>query len=87
MIESPCNSYDLDDDLSLVDLDSPELPDDNCLLSPAGNQNDQGLLFPCEDCFKCFNSPGKLRQHEYTHSGETPFECDVVGKYTQEKRY
>ena len=33
----------------------------------------------CEECFKTFSSPGKLKQHEYTHTGETPFECKIPG--------
>ena len=43
-----------------------------------------GVLKPsgshaCEECFKTFSSPGKLKQHEYTHTGETPFECKIPG--------
>ena len=34
----------------------------------------------CEECFKTFSSPGKLKQHEYTHTGETPFECKITGR-------
>ena len=34
----------------------------------------------CEECFKTFSSPGKLKQHEYTHTGETPFECKIAGR-------
>jgi hypothetical protein len=33
----------------------------------------------CDECLKTFASPGKLRQHEYSHTGETPFECRIQG--------
>ena len=76
MIESPCNSHEIDDDLSLVDFDSADLEEDY----PLSPSSASGPVFSCEECFKCFSSPGKLRQHEYTHTGETPFECEVEGK-------
>ena len=42
-------------------------------LKPGGSHS-------CDECFKTFSSPGKLKQHEYTHTGETPFECKIPGK-------
>ncbi|CAB4061911.1 PLAG1 [Lepeophtheirus salmonis] len=47
-------------------VDSPSSSTGNSLLKSP---------YPCPECDKTFPSPGKLRQHSYSHSGETPFEC------------
>ena len=49
-------------------------PRHHSTLKPGGSHS-------CDECFKTFSSPGKLRQHEYTHTGETPFECKIPGKF------
>lgn len=73
VLESPCDSHlDHEDDLCL-DLDSPQLTGEawsGCGGAPA---------FCCEECLECFSSPAKLKQHEYSHTGETPFQCNVTG--------
>ena len=46
----------------------------------SSGQAGRGPVYSCEDCDKTFASPGKLRQHEYTHTGETPFECSIPGQ-------
>ena len=46
----------------------------------SSGQGGRGPVYSCEDCDKTFSSPGKLRQHEYTHTGETPFECSIPGQ-------
>ena len=38
-----------------------------------------GTGHTCDECLKTFSSPGKLKQHEYSHTGETPFECKISG--------
>ena len=48
-------------------------------LASAGGQAGKSAQYACEECEKTFSSPGKLRQHEYTHTGETPFECKIPG--------
>jgi len=80
IIESPATSYEHDEDFSQFDLDSPVHEDEFDEHSP----RHLGVLKPsgshaCEECFKTFSSPGKLKQHEYTHTGETPFECKIPG--------
>jgi len=75
IIESPSTSFDQDDDDydedddDRFDLTSPELLSSYRLGGP----------HTCEECLKTFSSPGKLRQHEYGHTGETPFECNITG--------
>ncbi len=68
-----------------MDLDSPsglggeeEEEEEAC---PAFSQPGGGRVggHTCEECLKTFASPGKLRQHEYSHTGETPFECGIQG--------
>jgi hypothetical protein len=77
VIQSPCHSHDFDDDLSIADLDSPDFADETNPCSPS--EQGRSGSFNCEECMKSFSSPGKLRQHEYSHTGETPFECSVPG--------
>jgi hypothetical protein len=84
------NSEDFEDDLSLVDLDSPhglvgEEEDEEEELCPALSSSAHGTraaaaAHTCDECLKSFASPGKLRQHEYSHTGETPFECRIQGE-------
>ena len=83
------NSEDFEDDLSLVDLDSP-----HGLLGEEEDEEEEGeelcpalssahgtrAAHTCDECLKSFASPGKLRQHEYSHTGETPFECRIQGE-------
>lgn len=35
---------------------------------------------PCTLCSKCFNTPGKLNQHMFSHTGEKPFVCNHCSK-------
>lgn len=35
---------------------------------------------PCLHCTKVFNSPGKLQQHLFVHTGERPFKCHECDK-------
>lgn len=35
---------------------------------------------PCTLCSKCFNTPGKLNQHMFSHTGEKPFVCSHCSK-------
>ena len=76
VIQSPCHSHEYEDDLSIVDLDSPGFIDETNPVSPCEEPTGP---FHCEECLKNFPSPGKLRQHELSHSGDTPFECSVPG--------
>lgn len=34
----------------------------------------------CSICSKCFNTPGKLNQHMFSHTGEKPFVCSHCSK-------
>eukprot|EP00092_Neocalanus_flemingeri_P031056 GFUD01033736.1.p1 GENE.GFUD01033736.1~~GFUD01033736.1.p1 ORF type:complete len:774 (-),score=112.56 GFUD01033736.1:2240-4561(-) len=80
IIESPTTSYDHDEDFSHFSLDSPDQEDDYYETSPRHPNNlKPGGSHACDECFKTFSSPGKLKQHEYTHTGETPFECKIPG--------
>ncbi len=80
------NSEDFEDDLSLVDLDSPHglvgEEDEEEELCPAlsSAHGTRAAAHTCDECLKSFASPGKLRQHEYSHTGETPFECRIQGE-------
>ena len=69
IIESPSTSFDQDDD----DGYEPTSPE-------TVNNFRFGGGHTCEECLKTFSSPGKLRQHEYSHTGETPFECNIAGR-------
>ncbi|CAO3591265.1 unnamed protein product [Absidia cylindrospora] len=35
--------------------------------------------YECPTCHKRFNRPSALRTHNFTHSGERPYACDVLG--------
>jgi hypothetical protein len=69
--------------------DDDEEEEENCPSSAAattttaylqpGRGNGGPPAHTCEECLKTFASPGKLRQHEYSHTGETPFECRIQG--------
>lgn len=75
IIESPTtDDYDYDDEFSQFSLDSPD-PEDPP--SPLSSGLRPGGCHTCEECDKNFSSPGKLRQHEYSHTGETPYECKI----------
>jgi len=77
IIESPTpDDYDYYDEFSQFSLDSPD-PDEDLCHSPSGPLLSSGHAHTCEECNKKFSSPGKLRQHEYSHTGETPFECKI----------
>ncbi len=82
------NSEDFEDDLSLVDLDSPhglvgeeedEEEEELCPALSSAQGTRAAAAHTCDECLKSFASPGKLRQHEYSHTGETPFECRIQG--------
>ncbi len=83
------NSEDFEDDLSLVDLDSPhglvgeeeedEEGEELCPALSSTHGTRAAAAHTCDECLKSFASPGKLRQHEYSHTGETPFECRIQG--------
>jgi len=76
IIESPTtDDYDYYDEFSQFSLDSPDPEEEQCD-SPSGTLS-SGHAHTCEECNKKFSSPGKLRQHEYSHTGETPFECKI----------
>ncbi|KAI8384409.1 uncharacterized protein BYT42DRAFT_472460, partial [Radiomyces spectabilis] len=32
--------------------------------------------YPCQYCPKRFTRPSSLKTHEYSHTGEKPFECE-----------
>jgi hypothetical protein len=85
------NSEDFEDDLSLVDLDSPhglvgeeedeeEEGEELCPALSSTHGTRAAATHTCDECLKSFASPGKLRQHEYSHTGETPFECRIQGE-------
>ena len=77
-LESPCDSnLDHEDDLCLDDIDSPQLSGE--VWAGCGG----GPAFCCEECLECFSSPARLKQHEYSHTGETPFQCNVTGKWKE----
>jgi len=79
IIESPSSEF--DQECEEAELESPDQEEDYCegryLSSGQGGRGP--VVYSCEDCDKTFASPGKLRQHEYTHTGETPFECSIQG--------
>jgi len=80
IIESPTTSYDQEEDFPQFGVDSPDLEDNYYESSPRHQSSlKPGGSHCCEECFKTFSSPGKLKQHEYTHTGETPFECRIPG--------
>ena len=84
IIESPSDSAEQEEEFGQFSLESPDQEDDlydspNLLVNGVKSQVGQ-LAHTCEECFKTFSSPGKLRQHEYSHTGETPFECKIPGK-------
>ncbi|KAI8086098.1 uncharacterized protein BX664DRAFT_243659, partial [Halteromyces radiatus] len=33
----------------------------------------------CSICHRRFNRPSALQTHIYTHTGEKPFKCNVIG--------
>jgi len=80
IIESPTTSYDQEEDFPQFGVDSPDVEDDYYESSPRHQSTlKPGGSHTCDECFKTFSSPGKLKQHEYTHTGETPFECKIPG--------
>ena len=84
IIESPSDSAEQEEEFGQFSLESPDQEDDlydspHLLVNGVKSQVGQ-LAHTCEECFKTFSSPGKLRQHEYSHTGETPFECKIPGK-------
>lgn len=48
--------------------------------SPRSSPRGQGSVYTCEICEKVFISPGKLKQHSYSHTGERPFACTLCNK-------
>ena len=81
IIESPSGSAEQEDDFGQFSLGSPECSDDLYDSEElVGGVKVVQTAHACEECFKTFSSPGKLKQHEYTHTGETPFECKIAGQ-------
>ena len=81
IIESPSDSAEQEDDFGQFSLGSPEYSDDLYDSEElVGGVKVVQTAHACEECFKTFSSPGKLKQHEYTHTGETPFECKIAGR-------
>ncbi|XP_050724149.1 zinc finger protein PLAGL1-like isoform X3 [Eriocheir sinensis] len=70
-----------------VELDSSEESSDIELFnlppqrrSPRSSPRGRGSVYSCDICKKVFLSPGKLKQHSYSHTGERPFSCVLCHK-------
>ncbi|KAK4305763.1 hypothetical protein Pmani_022354 [Petrolisthes manimaculis] len=48
--------------------------------SPRSSPRGRGSAYTCSVCQKVFHSPGKLKQHSYSHTGERPFSCTLCHK-------
>lgn len=48
--------------------------------SPRSSPRGRGSVYTCDICKKVFHSPGKLKQHTYSHTGERPFSCTLCHK-------
>ncbi|CAL4062384.1 unnamed protein product, partial [Meganyctiphanes norvegica] len=48
--------------------------------SPRTSPRGRGAAYVCDICQKVFHSPGKLKQHSYSHTGERPFSCTHCNK-------
>ncbi|XP_068226668.1 zinc finger protein PLAG1-like isoform X1 [Palaemon carinicauda] len=48
--------------------------------SPRSSPRGRGSVYSCSVCQKVFLSPGKLKQHSYSHTGERPFSCTFCHK-------
>ncbi|KAK7078424.1 Zinc finger protein plag1, partial [Halocaridina rubra] len=48
--------------------------------SPRSSPRGRGSVYTCPICQKVFHSPGKLKQHTYSHTGERPFSCTLCHK-------
>ena len=83
IIESPSDSAEQEEDFGQFSLGSPEYSDDLYDSEELVAGKVVGTAHTCEECFKTFSSPGKLKQHEYTHTGETPFPCKITGREYQ----
>lgn len=76
LVESPSDLQEFDEDGSLTTLESPDCADDlNSQYSPTNT----GGLYSCEECLESFSQLEQLKQHELTHTGDTPFQCNVTG--------
>lgn len=69
---SPAESSDSDDSEGVVVTPQRR--------SPRSSPRGRGSSYTCSVCQKVFHSPGKLKQHSYSHTGERPFSCTLCHK-------
>ena len=70
------NREESETDSSQIEETSP--PTSASTSSGTSPSTSKGLL--CHVCHKTFSSPGKLKQHSFSHTGERPFSCSHCSK-------
>ena len=50
-------------------------------------QTDQGKIFRCNFCGRCFGHVSSIKRHSLIHTGERPYMCDVCGKDYRRKHH